>query len=198
MYSITLLRRVAVRLGVHDYTQNMRLTNNVERIRVIERIVHELYKSGKNPLNDIALLRLENNVRYSKTIRPICIPPVLKNYALGMNANLTVVGWGATDKRSSSAIKQRVNVPLFDQQYCRRQYATLGLNIESTQICAGGELNKDSCRGDSGAPLMHNHNGIWILQGVVSFGRRCGNEGWPGVYSRVSSYTEWILEKLRA
>ncbi|KAI9584631.1 hypothetical protein GQX74_006526 [Glossina fuscipes] len=167
---------VAVRLGVHDYTQNMRLTNNVERVRVMERIVHELYKSGKNPLNDIALLRLENNVRYSKTIRPICMPSVLRDYALGMNANLTVIGWGATEKKSSSAVKQSVSVPLFDQKYCQQQYATLGLNIEWTQICAGGELNKDSCRGDSGAPLMHNHNGIWILQGVVSFGRRCGNE----------------------
>uniref|UniRef100_A0A1A9WB41 CLIP domain-containing serine protease n=1 Tax=Glossina brevipalpis TaxID=37001 RepID=A0A1A9WB41_9MUSC len=179
---------VAVRLGVHDYTENIRFARNMERIRIIERIVHELYKTGKNPLNDIALLRLEDNVKYSKTIRPICMPWALSDYTPNRNVNLTVIGWGATEKKSSSAVKQKVTLALFDQTYCQQQYATLGLNIEWTQICAGGELNKDSCRGDSGAPLMHNHNGIWVLQGIVSFGRRCGNEGWPGVYSRISSY----------
>lgn len=41
-------------------------------------------------------------------------------------------------------------------------------------------------------------NKAWYLAGVVSFGpEECGTAGQPGVYSRVSEYTDWILSKMR-
>nr|CAH7735497.1 unnamed protein product [Callosobruchus chinensis] len=70
-------------------------------------------------------------------------------------------------------------------------------------MCAGGERGRDSCRGDSGGPLMsYEQNGAdqnWYAVGVVSFGPSpCGMENWPGVYTRVGSYMQWIVDKLRA
>lgn len=68
-------------------------------------------------------------------------------------------------------------------------------------MCAGGERGRDSCVGDSGGPLMHtfkNDSGQWYIEGVVSFGnQRCGSEGWPGVYTRVSDYLGWINENVK-
>ena len=72
-------------------------------------------------------------------------------------------------------------------------------------MCAGGEDGKDSCVGDSGSALMREKKsknilskGLHELIGVVSFGpRKCGTEGVPGVYTRVRSYLDWILDNVR-
>lgn len=56
---------------------------------------------------------------------------------------------------------------------------------------------------DSGGPLMALDSSIrnkayWYLAGVVSLGPSpCGQQGWPGVYTRASSYVDWILEHMR-
>lgn len=33
--------------------------------------------------------------------------------------------------------------------------------------------------------------------GVVSFGRNCGERGWPGVYTRVDKYMDWLLSHMK-
>lgn len=78
------------------------------------------------------------------------------------------------------------------------------MNLGQGQLCAGGEKGRDSCRGDSGGPLMTisaDKSGEinWYAAGVVSFGPSpCGMENWPGVYTRVSKYVNWIVSKLKA
>ncbi|KAJ8928433.1 hypothetical protein NQ314_019022 [Rhamnusium bicolor] len=77
------------------------------------------------------------------------------------------------------------------------------VNLDDGQLCAGGEKGKDSCRGDSGGPLMSYHADEnseinWYSIGVVSFGPSpCGMEDWPGVYTKVANYVPWIVTKLR-
>ena len=75
----------------------------------------------------------------------------------------------------------------------------------ATQICAGGELGKDSCNGDSGGGLFWREGDLedpdssqpWHLIGIVSFGSRSCGVGRPAVYTRVSAFLDWIETNMR-
>ena len=56
-----------------------------------------------------------------------------------------------------------------------------------SMICAGVG-GKDSCQGDSGGPLTCSGE----LCGIVSWGYGCAEPGYPGVYTRVTSYIDFI------
>ena len=86
---------------------------------------------------------------------------------------------------------------------CRSTYKVANVRLGGGQLCAGGEKGRDSCRGDSGGPLMtisidKNRDVHWYAAGVVSFGPSpCGMENWPGVYTKVSKYVPWIVSQLK-
>lgn len=44
---------------------------------------------------------------------------------------------------------------------------------------------------------MRLTNNYWVVEGIVSFGRACGLEEWPAVYTRVKSFENWIRSRLR-
>ena len=68
--------------------------------------------------------------------------------------------------------------------------------LDAGFICAGGEENKDACKGDGGGPLVCEVNGISQLAGIVSWGIGCGQRNVPGVYVKVSHYERWIQDQL--
>lgn len=52
-----------------------------------------------------------------------------------------------------------------------------------------------------GGPLMsrnlEDQLGYWYITGITSYGTiNCGTDSIPGIYTKVSSYLEWILEKM--
>lgn len=97
-----------------------------------------------------------------------------------------------------SMIKQKVELPVVDHDACVQKYAGIEAEISEKQLCAGGLYAVDTCDGDSGGPLMTIKDNYWTAEGIVSFGRGCGLEGWPAIYTRVSSYEDWIRQTIAA
>ena len=60
-------------------------------------------------------------------------------------------------------------------------------------------LDADSCAGDSGGPLtvQADESSAMYLAGIVSFGKRKCGTGFPGVYTDVGYYVDWIKRNLK-
>jgi len=69
-----------------------------------------------------------------------------------------------------------------------------------SNICAGNvSAPETACNGDSGGPLMcKNSAGKYVLQGIVSWGDQKCRPEFYGVFTKVSSFIEWIDYKKSA
>lgn len=177
-----------------------------QRIPVSKVTPHPEYQpTSRNQFNDIALIRLSYPVTYNDFVKPICLP--LDNNLRSKThvaEALEVSGWGKTETVNASKRKLKVRVNGVSTDSCNSVYARQNVVIGSTQVCAGGDRGRDSCRGDSGGPLVasdtSNPRQIYTyLVGLVSYGPSpCGQEGWPGVYTKVSEYVDWVQNSLEA
>lgn len=151
-------------------------------------IFHEQYDPiSKN--NDIALLKFSTR----GSLPSISIPLSSTEAPLiSEGSQLVVSGWGRTTEGGNISTELlKVGVPIIPSQQCTTVYSSVKSN---QQICAG-ITGLDSCQGDSGGPLTGLDSNGRVLIGVVSFGRGCGRSGYPGVYTRVIAYKDWIKQK---
>ncbi|XP_054610710.1 transmembrane protease serine 2 isoform X1 [Dunckerocampus dactyliophorus] len=153
-------------------------------------ISHEKYDPETND-NDIALLKLDTPLRFSDTVKPVCLPNVGMELSAGSPAWIT--GWGALKSSGRSPDKlNQAEVTIYSRQECNKP-AILNGAVTESMICAG-ELKGgvDSCQGDSGGPLVVKEADVWWLAGDTSWGIDCALKNKPGVYGNVAHFHDWI------
>ncbi|XP_023243441.1 clotting factor B-like isoform X2 [Centruroides sculpturatus] len=159
--------------------------------------IHPRYRSGQH-YNDIAVLKLNSSI---PNVKPICLPSNNERYD---RESVTVIGWGVTSfaGRPADAL-QEAKINMIPNSQCNASYTQLKVSslprgITSEFVCAGiSSGGKDSCQGDSGGPLMIRSIFTWRIIGIVSFGYQCAKPGFPGVYTRVSNYLQWISDNTK-
>ena len=128
-------------------------------------------------------------------VQPICLPDPTQDYD---NVSAVVTGWGrlnSTGPQSDRLQEARVNT--ITNTACARSHGDH--KITENMICAGAD-GRDACWGDSGGPLaVMGPNGEYRQVGVVSWGNRrgCAIPGYPGVYTRVTSFLPWIRQRMK-
>lgn len=147
----------------------------------------------KNFDNDIALVKLtlpfDMESGYSK-LNTICVEP---NVSMEAYDIATICGFGANAfHKGIRSHLYKTDIAIVDQSVCETIFDN---SITPNMVCAGGmiENKRDACTGDSGGPLMLKKKHHLTLVGIVSFGNDCATKGFPGVYTRVQQYYDWIV-----
>ncbi|XP_042865084.1 vitamin K-dependent protein C-like [Penaeus japonicus] len=145
------VRKVKVWLGAHDVS----LRDEEGRVvrGVTHAIVHEHFDS-RDLSNDVALLRMDEPVVMSRTVRPICLPDVQdwdEAIAQGHSDEEGVVtGWGLTAERGRpSPLLLQVSLPFLSVESCKEHYA--GINpVSANMLCTLHDfkdgVSRDSCK----------------------------------------------------
>ncbi|XP_011694179.1 PREDICTED: trypsin-1-like isoform X2 [Wasmannia auropunctata] len=134
---------------------------------------------------DIALLEIDGEITFNDRVQPVKLPE--KELASGTMVNVT--GWGAAKAGGEpSPVLMKVSLPIVSRKTCQNVYRYIR-SITDRMICAGYmQGGQDACEGDSGGPLTVNG----ILYGIVSWGYRCAQPLYPGVYTNVADLLWWI------
>ncbi len=183
-----------VRAGVTDRTNE-----TGQDITVDQYIIHPDYGYPATFSNDIALIKLTSPLDLSDpAVSKIdLVTPDEANAGLTDPGTMAwITGWGALWQGGpSSDILQVAEVPIVSNQDAMDDGEYNPGSITEDMLVAGyiedGEV--DACQGDSGGPLVVlDGSGNYKLAGVTSWGVGCAMPGYPGVYARVSIFTEWI------
>jgi len=151
---------------------------------------------------DFAIITLASDVVFSDTVMPACLPDASTDYD---SVVATVAGWGdLTDPiwgalitgGDSPFIPHSVEVDTITNTACSTDTLYATDEITDNMICAR-RPGKDSCKWDSGGPLVTKEGNTYTLIGIVSFGEGCANDRAPGVYSRVTQQLPWIRGRIQ-
>ncbi|CAG9797979.1 unnamed protein product [Chironomus riparius] len=118
-------------------------SNNFVKIYGInEKYKHENYKQQTNN-NDIALLKLNDTVKFNENIFPICLPSKL------YESDAILTGFGRTGgKEATSENLLKVGLQHFTYSYCRELFNVRSERVfRDTMICYGHRTDKkDACQ----------------------------------------------------
>ncbi|XP_040294861.1 trypsin-like [Bufo bufo] len=175
-----------VRLGEYNIFANDGYEQFINSAKVI---VHANY-NFRTLDNNIMLIKLASPASLNVFVSTVPLPTVCSP----AGTMCLISGWGNTD---SNGIKypgrmQCLDAPILTDSQCSSIYPG---TVSPDMICIGYlEGGKDSCKGDSGGPVVCNGE----LQAFYVWGKGCGLKTYPGVYIRVCSYNSWISSTMAA
>jgi len=189
--------KIAVTIGDHNITATA--MEPEQTWAGVEKIIEHFGYDG-GVLNDIAVLRLAQEVDLS-LFSPVCIPPTsVASSEEFAGENATAVGWGAleygTGDYPDTLQELQDLLPIVPKADCVDNEHIFEDDLHAGMFCAGGPgLGIDTCQGDSGGPLTRQTStGLYELVGAVSWGRNCAKSF--GVYADLPYYRQWLVENV--
>ncbi|VTJ71993.1 Hypothetical predicted protein [Marmota monax] len=157
--------------------------------------VYDLYLP-KSWTIQVGLVSLLDSPEPSHLVEKIIYHSKYKPKRLGHDIALMKLAGPLTFSGDASPVLNHAAVPLISNKLCNHRDVYGGI-ISPSMLCAGYlKGGVDSCQGDSGGPLVCQERRLWKLVGATSFGIGCAEVNKPGVYTRITSFLDWIHEQM--
>ncbi|XP_026559466.1 ovochymase-1-like [Pseudonaja textilis] len=173
--------------------------------------------------SDIALVELTEPLEFNHYVHPVCLPEQdekiepsricvitgwgnqyegkhfpfhRKNILMSQNDSYPICQpW---KYRAQSSKLHQLRVPILVSEECQKYFVNHPGVVNERMFCAGfpAEGGKDGCTGDSGGPLVcpTKDSSYYTLNGIISWGFGCGRKSYPGVYTNVAAFADWISQ----
>ncbi|MFC9283591.1 S1 family peptidase [Streptomyces collinus] len=180
---------------VGETTSSVRVVGGRTNLNGTDGTVSKVGKIWVNPDysdategDDVAVLTLSTSMPYKPA--PYVSPSQTGLYASGTTAR--ILGWGTTSENGSSSNQLRTaTVPVVSDSSCKSSYGSDF--VQSDMVCAGYTSGGvDTCQGDSGGPLLIGG----VLAGITSWGEGCAEAGYPGVYTRLTTFSALVTAQV--
>ncbi|XP_068229107.1 trypsin-2-like [Palaemon carinicauda] len=179
-----------------DLPQHLKIaagSNHVEEEVIVAQIkaitIHPSFGNTSVFDSDVAVLELMQPLKFNLLVAPVCLPQTDAK----VGQSVVAVGWGKTSEEaeSFSQVLNHVDITVLEMEKCSSTYESL---FNEDMLCAGSlEKGLDSCLGDSGGPLLAlGDDGSWQALAIISFGKGCGDPGFPGVYTNLYKFSGWL------
>merc|ERR1712142_247075 len=132
------------------------------------------------------------DLRQSETpksyINTVCLPKSEEQFQ-NHQQNCWVAAWGQDLKR-----QREVDIPLVSRADCEQKLKPVfrdrgvpNWSLKPSEVCAGGVIGKDACKGEGGAPLVcyDKSSDQYFAVGLVSYGFGCNTDK-PAVYTNLA------------
>lgn len=175
-------------IGDHNW---MEQEHGQQSYKATKLILHPDY-SRRTIANDICIVKFPPmGLARRETAAPACLPPA--GYTVPHGTRCWTAGWGIMSNGRAADVLQEVDLKVISDEQCEKTKNS-GYLVKGAMMCVGWlEGGKDGCQGDSGGPLIcQDGDKQPILTGVTSWGFGCGTKNSPGVWTKVSSYVEWL------
>ena len=134
-----------VLVGEHDLTRE----DGQQRVEVCNIEQHPDYNP---PYNELSILTLCSPLQMSRSVSPVCLPPLTHSFYTVVVARVS--GWGTMDYSDISQPDRlmEVNVTVINNTERDEAYVDKSEDVSESMICARDE-GKDACLGDSGGKI---------------------------------------------
>ncbi|XP_050504721.1 trypsin-1-like [Diabrotica virgifera virgifera] len=166
---------------------------------VVKIIVHPKFDEHASiSSHDIAVMKLKTPLILDDRVKVAVLPKPNTDESSG---NATVTGWGAIQTDPYKIYPndlQKAVVPIVEYNDCMAKLkAEVGEDLpeyNNTAVCTGPYTGGiGPCYGDSGSPLIQDD----VVVGLVSWGSNpCAFPGALAVYTKVSSFIDWIQKNI--
>ncbi|KAL0870756.1 hypothetical protein ABMA27_005690 [Loxostege sticticalis] len=163
--------------------------------KIIKAITHPGYKPPSKE-NDIALVELESELPFTRSIQPAC----LWSQAAHDQLDLFSPGWTRSKKEMNKVISE-LKVAFIDKELCSERLKKHNVQIYESQICANESIVSRNCLDvPTTSPIItrvkldgKDEDLMPYAVAMGSYGEKCGQ---VGVYSRIYSFLDWIEQNV--